>query len=147
MREVLETGRSGFTYVGRWREYGVRCFEQDRPVWSRPPRYRRISRSPWCGRRLPGSLKAVWVSLLDLYGIYADMDHLPDANSIAGLPDAMLSDLWWRDRPDLYGDPRAGGSDLDPGHCRPPKDQLPDGDPRIAPPAKPGRTMKAAPKG
>ncbi|MEC9345279.1 MAG: hypothetical protein VYB54_03565 [Pseudomonadota bacterium] len=134
MFRELADGRSSFTYVARWREYGIRCFDQDRPVWSQPPRWRPVYYSPWCGRRYPYSLRATWESFLELDGITGDT---------SGLPVSMLTDLWWRHRPDRFGDSKAGSLTPPPNHCRPPKDQLPDGDPRIAPPATPGRRDKS----
>ncbi len=106
---------SSLTYQGKWRDYGVRTFFGSEPLWSQPLRYVRLDYSPWCGRRYPYSLKDYW------FGMIRRLKLDPDSRS---LPDRLMTDYWWRARPDLFHDDDAGKRGPGPNPCTPPTAQL-----------------------
>lgn len=75
-------------YVDHFREYGV-------PVNDGGCSHIVIEHCPWCGAKLPGSLRDEWFDILDHMGLEAD-----DAR----IPEDMKSDAWWQSK---YGTTRA----------------------------------------
>jgi len=67
-------------YVSKFREYGV-------PVLDRGTSYVVIKFCPWCGVRLPPSLRGEWLEALKQRGVSPDSKNIPPE---------FLSDLWWR---------------------------------------------------
>jgi hypothetical protein len=51
-----------------------------------------IDYCPWCGTKLPNSLRNVWGERLDALGF---LD--PYGEDRASVPDAFWSDSWWRE--------------------------------------------------
>lgn len=80
MRLHLEAGELHLTYIPKFREYGIEyreSFGGGRQV---------IKHCPWCGKRLPDSLRTIWFEELDQLGLDPDDD----------LPDSLLTEAWWR---------------------------------------------------
>ncbi|MEQ9458534.1 MAG: hypothetical protein RIM33_14535 [Alphaproteobacteria bacterium] len=75
------------TYIPWTREYGIRKLAWHRYVDYQPIRMVKIDYCPWCGTKLPSSLKQAWYDQLSLMRI--DPNH----NFV---PPYMLSDKWWR---------------------------------------------------
>jgi hypothetical protein len=65
-------------YVPKFREYGI-------PVLDGGTAKIIISFCPWCGQKLPASLRDKWFELIDEMGV--DYDDAPDR---------FLSDQWWK---------------------------------------------------
>ena len=78
MRIVLEDGRSALEYDPSWRDYTI-AYLGDGPV-------QRIEWCPFCGARLPLSLRDAWLTRRDELGIEPGGE----------LPPEMRDDRWWR---------------------------------------------------
>lgn len=76
------------TYIPWTREYGFRKVVVDQWVECQPIRMMKFDYCPWCGTRLPASLKQEW------------HDHIAaegrDPNDF-NLPAKYLSDTWWKE--------------------------------------------------
>ena len=70
-------------YIAKFREYGF-------PVQDGGSSFSVFHYCPWCGKRLPGSLRDSWFDLIEELG-YDD----PEA-----VPDDYKSDIWWKSRGD-----------------------------------------------
>ena len=71
-------------YYARFREYGVPFLEESGKLSSAKVTFRFC---PWCGTRLPASLRDEWFRRIDALGLEAD-----DPN----LPKALKTEEWWR---------------------------------------------------
>jgi hypothetical protein len=79
MRQHLIKDELPISYVPKFREYGI-----DYPGSSS---FQTIQFCPWCGTRLPESLRDAWFEELDRLGLDPD----------GQLPARLLTDSWWRD--------------------------------------------------
>ncbi|WP_417512870.1 DUF6980 family protein [Minwuia sp.] len=118
MRDFATDHQTPFAYNPRWREYGIRMIDWERPTFEQPLRYDRIHYSPWCGRRFPKSMKDEWLH---------EMKRLKIAPDAEAPPWAYDSDVWWHDHWAGRSDPDAGRTDRPAAvRCTPPPEQLPD---------------------
>lgn len=79
--------RMMIAYIPSVREYGFRIVELDEPIDDQPIRIRPFWYCPWCGTKLPTSLRTEWLERLDLLGLDESSEEIP--------PD-LASDTWWR---------------------------------------------------
>ena len=70
------------TYSPRFREYGLKILDGGSAK-------QLIDFCPWCGRRLPESLRDEWFEQLEHLGLEPEDPEVPDD---------MKSDAWWRKR-------------------------------------------------
>jgi len=80
MRRYIGLDDVGILYVAKFREYGL-------PVLDGGPSFIVIDFCPWCGRRLPASLRDKWFEEIERLGLE------PDSPS---LPARYATDEWWR---------------------------------------------------
>ena len=66
-----------FRYIPKFREYGI--------GYANGGSYQVIKYCPWCGAKLPSSLRDSWFERLD------DLNLEPEDD----IPDDLNSDLWW----------------------------------------------------
>jgi len=79
MNDAINSGESGVVFVSKFREYGLKIFDGGTS-------YLEIHFCPWCGSRLPDSLREEWFDRLDSLNIDPAVD---------GIPEDFLSDLWF----------------------------------------------------
>jgi hypothetical protein len=82
MRRHLEDGDVAIVYRPNMREYGICILDGNPPELV----LQVINFCPWCGKRLPGSLRDQWFDRLWQMGL--DVDSPP--------PKEMQDDTWWR---------------------------------------------------
>jgi hypothetical protein len=68
-------------YVGKFREYGIRILDGGTS-------YSLIDVCPWCGRKLPVSLRNAWFEQIEKLGVEPES---------AGVPESFASDQWWKE--------------------------------------------------
>ena len=81
MSGYLQHGDVALLYVGEFREYGIRVLDGGSS-------YIVIRFCPWCGQKLPSSLRDEWFNEIERLGL--------DATS-PNIPASLASDQWWRD--------------------------------------------------
>lgn len=74
------------TYIGKFREYGILILDGGSA-------FQEITFCPWCGSKLPDSLRDRW---FEIVFDELELDGVDDPK----LPKYMLSDLWWRNQQD-----------------------------------------------
>ena len=79
--------RCPISYIPWTREYGIRRLPVDRMMETQPIRMRKIDFCPFCGTKLPSSLKAEWQRRI------AEAGYDPNDEN---LPGDFLSDRWWK---------------------------------------------------
>ena len=79
----LSEGDVPIVYSLRFREYGIKINDGGTS-------FQEISYCPWCGSKLPNSLRREWFDRIEKLGL----DPF-DAN----IPSKMLSDSWWKSEP------------------------------------------------
>lgn len=79
MREMLEE-KSGIIYIAKFREYGIRIFDGGSS-------FREIHYCPWCGEKLPTSLREEWFARIEQIGLEPDSAHIPSE---------LTTDDWWK---------------------------------------------------
>lgn len=77
MVDMLSFVSLEMTYIPKFREYGINYAGGDS--------YQVIDFCPWCGSRLPDSLRNAWFEKLDELGMEPEDD----------IPIEMRSDAWW----------------------------------------------------
>ena len=82
MNRHLIDSETAIHYSARFREYGIRILDGG-------DAYQLIDYCPWCGSRLPASLRNEWFDIADEIGLDA---------SDPSTPEEMMSDAWWRQR-------------------------------------------------
>src|SRR5580765_8713321 len=80
MDNHLASGELPLEYSPQFREYGLKYQDGGSSVQI-------LSFCPWCGRKLPASLRDRWFDRLDELGLEPN-----DAN----IPANMLTEKWWR---------------------------------------------------
>jgi hypothetical protein len=83
----MEDGRFTYWYLPRTREYGFRIVDPFIRVENQPIRILPVRYCPWCGEKLPTSLKAEWLSRIGALGLSEDS---PD------IPAPLANDAWWK---------------------------------------------------
>ena len=81
MRDRLADGETAIWYLPKYREYGIPALDGGGNSMIVIRFY------PWCGVRLPKSLRRQWFDRLDQLGLEPN-----DPN----VPAAMLTDAWWK---------------------------------------------------
>lgn len=81
MDHYLGDTETAIVYLNKFREYGV-------PVLDGGSSFICIEFCPWCGKKLPASLRDEWFALLEKRAI--DPDDLK-------IPAEYLTDRWWKD--------------------------------------------------
>ena len=80
MLSLIQDANMPVIYNTKFREYGISVLDGGSS-------YLLIQYCPWCGKRLPSSLREVWFARLDKLGLEP---------GDASVPDAMLSEAWWK---------------------------------------------------
>ena len=86
MQREIEDSDIGLSYDSRFREYRIACRR------TRGHIIKVLRFCPWCGRRLPRSLRNRWFQTLEALGI-----REPWFEDRRRIPKEFRSDLWWRD--------------------------------------------------
>lgn len=81
MEKHLAEGEVAIVYIPELRVYGIKILDGG-------PSFQRIYYCPWCGQKLPDSLRLEWFEAIEKLGLEID-----DPN----IPQEYLSDKWWRD--------------------------------------------------
>jgi len=71
MRLAVEEGEVAIRFVKKFREYGILILDGGSSKL-------RISFCPWCGKKLPESLRDRWFDEMDALGLDPDADDLPE---------------------------------------------------------------------
>lgn len=87
METVFDDIRYMIAYIPWTREYGIRRVSIDRELNYQPIRMMKIDYCPWCGTKLPESLKSRWME---------EMEKVGRTPNDPNLPQKFLSDAWWR---------------------------------------------------
>ena len=105
MQMMIDQERS-IVFIPEFREYGV-------PIRDGGCSILVMTYCPWCGKRLPDSLRDVYFDILEKAGIPYPCDD-------SELPEPMRSEKWWMEDPQ-YGPPFAapgsGANADDPGNA------------------------------
>lgn len=80
----LENREVAIIYVPEFREYGIKIMDMDGGI-----SFQEIYYCPWCGQKLPPSLRDQWFDQIEALGY-----EWGDSN----IPARYLSDEWWRER-------------------------------------------------
>jgi len=70
-------------YIPKFREYGL-------PILDGGTSFIAIQFCPWCGARLPDSLRDQWFDALETLGLTVDSVNIPEK---------FISDRWWVTQP------------------------------------------------
>jgi len=91
MKQSLEVYDDMTAYLPQTREYGIRILDLDKPVDYQPIRIMPFHYCPWCGDKLPSSLREEWETRLKAEGLEPDDPCVP-----TNLPEHWGTDQWWR---------------------------------------------------
>ena len=80
MNQNLENRHNALIYIPKFREYGIR-------VLNGGSAFQEIQFCPWCGKKLPPSLRDEWFSRLEKLNLEPDDPKVPKE---------LLSDAWWK---------------------------------------------------
>jgi hypothetical protein len=83
MKDASISDESGIVYIPKFREYGVKVLDGGTS-------FLEINYCPWCGNKLPESLRDEWFEILD------SLDIDPAADEI---PEKFLNDHWYSENP------------------------------------------------
>jgi len=87
MQEALNDPRVFFNYLSKYREYYINTDEK--------MIVHLITHCPWCGKKLPKSLREEWFNILSTeYNI----NHPRDEDQEQRIPKEFKSDEWWKKR-------------------------------------------------
>jgi hypothetical protein len=67
---AVESDEIPIVYTAKFREYGI-C------VLDGGPSYLRFTHCPWCGKKLPDSMRKAWFHKLDQLGVDPAKDKIP----------------------------------------------------------------------
>ena len=67
-------------YIPEFREYGIKILDGGTS-------FQEIYYCPWCGQKLPLSLRIEWFDKLSILGLEPEVPNVPSE---------MLTDAWWR---------------------------------------------------
>ena len=99
MQYMVEEENNSIIFVPQYREYGV-------PIRDGGSSYLLVKFCPWCGAKLPDSLRNEFFDILEKLGI----DYPCPKNK---LPKAMRSEKWWQE--DEKYDPPESSQSSAPG--------------------------------
>ena len=85
MRQSLAESEVAIVYIPKFREYGI-------PILDGGSSFQLIAYCPWCGCKLPESLRDEWIEAIERLGMEPGDDDVPEE---------YLSNLWWSCRNDL----------------------------------------------
>jgi hypothetical protein len=97
IRITLFGPRRMFWYVPEDREYGFRILDLSKPADHQPIKVFAAHYCPWCGTRLPESLKAERRRRLKALGIDPDADTKKSRRTPSKIPPEFRDETWWRD--------------------------------------------------
>ena len=80
MERTIREGESGLEYLPILREFGIRVLDGGSSILV-------IHYCPWCGKRLPSSLRDEWFKRIEALGLEPWDD---------GVPEDMQTDAWWK---------------------------------------------------
>jgi tetratricopeptide (TPR) repeat protein len=83
MYSHLLGGDVAIIYIKKYREYGIKILDGGTSIQV-------LHYCPWCGSKLPESLRDEWFNTLRDMGYENPLD--------AGIPTSYCSDLWWKDK-------------------------------------------------
>lgn len=87
MQIFIAEGEVAIKYSEKFREYGILVLDGGSAI-------QEIEFCPWCGHKLPGSLRDAWFDIVfDELG-FEDTDD-------PGIPEEMKSSQWWINRKDF----------------------------------------------
>ncbi len=82
MHDHLGRANLPVVYVPKFREYGVRVLDGGSS-------YVLLEFCPWCGKRLPSSMRDAWFDAIEAMGLEPESQ---------GMPEEYRNDSWWRAR-------------------------------------------------
>jgi len=80
----LRAGEVAIVYLPEFREYGLKILDGGSS-------FQEIYYCPWCGQKLPESLRSRWFELMAELGLEWDDERVPPK---------YLSEAWWREEAD-----------------------------------------------
>lgn len=89
MNYAATESKVGISYSPIFRQYLLRDRDPDSIAGQT------ISFCPWCGTRLPTSLRDVWFNEIEKLGIEIDITSIHNNPAV---PPEYRSDVWWRSR-------------------------------------------------
>ena len=93
MTDMIDDERFPVDYGRRFREYGIlRANNGEYGMVQQ-----RMFYCPWCGQKLPGSLRNEWFDAIEAIGL-DDIDIFSDIERDPRIPEDMRTDAWWRKR-------------------------------------------------
>lgn len=91
MTGMIDDPRFPVEYDPIFREYAISEVKNGK----RGMTHQRMFYCPWCGEKLPESLRHEWFNLIEAIGL-DDIDIFSDIDRDPRIPEAMKSDAWWR---------------------------------------------------
>jgi hypothetical protein len=82
MEYYLVSNEVAINYISKFREYGIDVLDGGTSIIT-------ILFCPWCGKKLPDTLREKWFEILDEIGLEPES---PD------IPEKYLSDKWWNEK-------------------------------------------------
>ncbi len=77
----LNANEVAIVYLPEFREYGIKILDGGSS-------FQEIHYCPWCGQKLPESLRLRWFEIMAELGLEWDDEHIPPQ---------YLSEAWWRE--------------------------------------------------
>lgn len=93
MTEMIADERFPVEYGPIFREYTISAIREG----GRHSIIQRMFWCPWCGKKLPESLRDMWFDAVEGMGL-DDIDIFSDIENDPRIPEDMKSDSWWRKR-------------------------------------------------
>ena len=93
MTDMIDDPRFPVEYGPLFREYGISELEDGDPGIVQ----QRMFHCPWCGGKLPESLRSEWFERIRAMGL-DDIDIFSEIADDPRIPEEMKSDAWWRKR-------------------------------------------------
>ena len=90
MAVMIDDKRFPVKYIPMFREYGISAVKPSHAV-------QQMNYCPWCGQKLPESLRDEWFDEIDELGL-DDIDLGSIVDGDPRIPEDMKSDAWWRKR-------------------------------------------------
>ncbi|WP_284427995.1 hypothetical protein [Acidovorax sp. SUPP1855] len=100
MKSHVLSGDLSLEFFPKFREYGI--------LYRNGGSYQLVTFCPWCGKKLPNSLRDIWFETIEQMGLDPEDD----------IPEEMQSEVWWLN--DNYEDKRNDGLSAE----RPGRDEI-----------------------
>lgn len=94
MTDMIGDKRFPVEYGPRFREYAISEVKNGK----RGIVHQGLFHCPWCGQKLPESLRNEWFDIIEAMGL-DDIDTFSDIEDDPRIPEDMKSDAWWRKQP------------------------------------------------